>query len=69
MKAAVCLHDGYEWSDALQDELVAFARERLAGFKVPRSWDIHDELPRHPTGKLLVRRLRDRYWRGRDRRI
>ena len=62
VKAAVCLHDGYDWSDTLRDELDAFARERLAGFKVPRSWDVHDELPRHPTGKLHVRRLRAPYW-------
>ena len=36
--------------------------ERLAGFKVPRSVDFEDELPRHPTGKLYTRLLRDRYW-------
>ncbi len=62
VKAAVCLHDGYRWSEELQTELSGFARERLAGFKVPRSWDVHDELPRHPTGKLHVRRLRAPYW-------
>jgi long-chain acyl-CoA synthetase len=62
VKAAVCLHDGFTWSDELQSDFAAFARERLAGFKVPRSWDVHDELPRHPTGKLHVRRLRAPYW-------
>ena len=47
----------------------AFVRERLAGYKVPRSIDFETELPRHPTGKLLVRRLKERYWQGRERRI
>ena len=42
-------------------ELTAFAREQLAGFKVPRSIDFEAELPRLPTGKLYKRLLRDRY--------
>ena len=42
-----------------------FARQRLAGFKVPRSVDFEDELPRHPTGKLYTRLLRDKYWADR----
>jgi acyl-CoA synthetase (AMP-forming)/AMP-acid ligase II len=46
-----------------------FARERLAAYKVPRSLDFEAELPRTPAGKLYVRRLRDRYWQGRERRI
>jgi acyl-CoA synthetase (AMP-forming)/AMP-acid ligase II len=43
-------------------ELVDWARERLAGFKRPRSVDFADELPRNPTGKLLKRVLREPYW-------
>ena len=43
------------------DELVAFARERLAGYKLPRSIEFVDELPRTPTGKVLKRELRARY--------
>jgi long-chain acyl-CoA synthetase len=62
VKAAVELLDGYEPSPELERELLAFARERLAAFKVPRSVDFEDELPRHPTGKLYTRLLRDRYW-------
>lgn len=42
----------------LETELAAFAREHLAGFKVPRSWTFLDELPRLPSGKLLKRSLR-----------
>jgi long-chain acyl-CoA synthetase len=43
------------------DDLIAFARERLAGYKLPRSIDFVDDLPRTPSGKVLKRELRDRY--------
>ena len=46
---------------ALGEELIAFCRERLAHFKCPRTVDFTDALPRLPTGKLLKRKLRDRY--------
>jgi len=69
VKAAVELADGFAASPALAAEILAFARERLAGYKRPRSIDFEDALPRHDSGKLYVRRLRDRYWQGRDRRI
>jgi long-chain acyl-CoA synthetase len=69
VKAAVELEDGYEASDALATELVAFAQERLAAYKTPRSIDFETELPRHPTGKLYKRLLRDRYWETTGRRI
>jgi long-chain acyl-CoA synthetase len=42
------------------DELVAFARERLAGYKLPRSVEFVDDLPRTPSGKVLKRKLRER---------
>jgi long-chain acyl-CoA synthetase len=43
------------------EDLIAFARERLAGYKLPRSVDFVDELPRTPSGKVLKRELRERY--------
>jgi long-chain acyl-CoA synthetase len=43
------------------DELVAFARTRLAGYKLPRSIELVDELPRTPSGKVLKRELRERH--------
>ncbi|MGE0668889.1 MAG: acyl-CoA synthetase [Sphingomonadales bacterium] len=61
-----------DWADAgpaLEAELIAFARERLAHLKCPRSVDFEQELPRHPTGKLYKRLLRDRYWGNRESRI
>lgn len=45
----------------LAAELIAYCREHLAGYKSPRSVDFRAELPRHPTGKLLKRVLRDEY--------
>jgi acyl-CoA synthetase (AMP-forming)/AMP-acid ligase II len=45
----------------LADELRAFARTRLAGYKIPRAIDFRDELPRLPTGKLAKHVLRDEY--------
>ncbi len=69
VKAAVELQPGFEPGTELEAELRAFARERLAGYKVPRSVDFEAELPRTAAGKLYVRRLRDRYWAGHERRI
>ena len=43
-------------------ELIAYCREHLAHYKCPRSVDFRDELPRHPTGKLYKRLLKDEYW-------
>lgn len=50
------------WSDEAEfdpDALEAYARERLSGPKIPRSWHRVDALPRNPTGKILKRQLRD----------
>ena len=49
------------------DELVGWCRERLAGYKVPKTVDVVAELPRNPTGKVLKRELRKPYWEGRER--
>jgi long-chain acyl-CoA synthetase len=52
-----------------QDDIIAYARERIAGFKLPKSVDFVDALPRNPTGKVLRRELREPYWRGQIRRV
>lgn len=69
VKAAVELVPGREASEALARELTAYCREHLAGYKAPRSIDFEEALPRHPTGKLYKRLLRDRYWKGAGRQI
>ncbi|MDZ7587902.1 MAG: acyl-CoA synthetase [Parasphingorhabdus sp.] len=48
--------------NALAVELEAYLRTRLSGVKIPRQIDFRAELPRHPTGKLYKRLLRDEYW-------
>jgi acyl-CoA synthetase (AMP-forming)/AMP-acid ligase II len=53
----------------LERELIAYCREHLADVKCPRSIDFEPELPRHPTGKLYKRLLKDRYWAGHESRI
>ena len=51
------------------EEVIAFARERLAGFKCPASVEFLEAIPRNPSGKILKRELRDPYWEGRDRQV
>ena len=66
VKAIVVTDEGKNLSDA---DVIAFARERVAGYKVPKSVDFIDALPRNPSGKILKRELRKPYWEGRDRQV
>jgi len=50
-------------------DIEAFASQRLAGYKRPRSWELRDELPRTESGKLLKRVLRDEHWVGRESKV
>ncbi|HUO90928.1 MAG TPA: acyl-CoA synthetase [Rhizomicrobium sp.] len=61
-----------DWADATPEfaqELIAFCRQSLSPIKCPRTIDFDPELPRHPTGKLYKRLIRDRYWGKRESRI
>ncbi len=69
VKAIVQPAEGVEPSPELAAELIAYCREHLADVKSPRTIDFRDELPRHPTGKLYKRLLKDEYWAGHDSRI
>jgi len=51
------------------DELIGFARSRIAGFKLPKTIDFIVELPRNPSGKVLKRELRKPHWEGRERQV
>ncbi len=62
VRAAVVLRTG---KSASAEELIAFCRSRLAGFKCPRAIDFLSELPRTGSGKIQKRALRDPYWHGR----
>ena len=56
-----------EDQDPSEEEILAFAREHLAGFKIPKSVDFIAEIPRNPTGKMLKKDLRAPFWEGRER--
>jgi long-chain acyl-CoA synthetase len=62
VKAVVQLTPGLEGSDAVAKQIMDFVRNRLAGYKVPKSVDFVDLLPRSPVGKLLKQEIRKRYW-------
>jgi long-chain acyl-CoA synthetase len=61
--------DMAEANDDLRDSIIKYAREKLSGVKIPRRIDFRAELPRHDTGKLYKRLLRDEYWANKDSRI
>ena len=65
-KAVVVRKPGVETSE---QEIIDFARERLAKFKCPTSVDWVEALPRNPSGKILKKDLREPYWVGRERRV
>jgi len=69
VKAVVQPTDMEQAGEALERELIAYCREHLADVKCPRSIDFREELPRHPTGKLYKRLLKDEYWKGHDTRL
>lgn len=51
------------------ESVILWARERIAAFKVPKSIDVIDALPRNASGKILSRALRAPYWEGRERMV
>ena len=63
---ALIVTDG---GDLDEDEVSAFAREHLAGFKIPRRIEFRDELARTATGKLQKAKLRAPFWEGSDRQV
>jgi acyl-CoA synthetase (AMP-forming)/AMP-acid ligase II len=64
--AVVVLHRGH---DSTEEELRAFCRNDIAGYKLPRSIEFAAELPVSGTGKILKRELRKRYWAVRTRQV
>ena len=69
VKAVVQLVDHAEAGEEMERTLIAYCKEHLADVKCPRSVDFREELPRHPTGKLYKRLLKDEYWQGHDTRL
>lgn len=52
-----------------EDEMLSFAAAHLASYKVPRSIDVVDELPRNTMGKILKRELREPFWQDKERKV
>ncbi len=64
---AVVQPEDFDTADAqLAQALIAYCREHLSHVKCPRSIDFEKQLPRSDAGKLFKRRIRERYWQGRD---
>jgi acyl-CoA synthetase (AMP-forming)/AMP-acid ligase II len=66
VKACVVVKPGEELTEA---ELIAHARQHIAGYKCPKSVDFIPALPRNPSGKILRRELRAPYWAGKARNV
>jgi long-chain acyl-CoA synthetase len=69
VKAVIALYPGYTPSLELAKELLDFIRPNLAGYKMPRSVDFVDDIPRSEAGKVQRRQVRAPYWAGRDKQI
>lgn len=69
VKAVVQPMDMADATEAVAEELTAYARQSLSGLKTPRSIDFMEALPRHATGKLYKRLLKDKYWGTGDGKI
>jgi fatty-acyl-CoA synthase len=66
VKAVVVMKPGKK---ATPSDIIGFTRERIAGFKTPKSVDFIEALPRNASGKILRRHLRDPCWAGKDRQV
>jgi long-chain acyl-CoA synthetase len=65
VKSVVMLKPGVEPSERLKEEILVFARGKLAGFKVPRTIDFVEDLPRSAAGKIQRGKVRAPFWEGR----
>ncbi len=66
VKAIVVLNKD---QDVSADDIIAYVRERIASYKCPKSIDFADSLPRNPSGKILKKDLRAKYWRNKTRMV
>jgi acyl-CoA synthetase (AMP-forming)/AMP-acid ligase II len=56
-------------SQVTEEEIIAYCKERLAGFKTPTSVEFRESIPRTATGKIQKFKLRQEYWQGRERQV
>ncbi|HEY8573040.1 AMP-binding protein [Phenylobacterium sp.] len=69
VRGVIMLKPGYEPTPELEQEILAFARANLPGFKVPKKIDFVTDLPRSEAGKIMRNKVRAPYWEGRARQI
>ena len=58
-----------EGANPSPESIISWAREKIAGYKCPKSVDYIEALPRNPSGKILRKDLREPYWAGQERRV
>ena len=63
VKAVVVLKEGEE---ATEGEIMDFCKNRMAGYKLPKTVTFVDALPKSSSGKILKRVVREEFWKGRD---
>ena len=61
VRTVVILHKGQRLTE---DEVIRYCREKLASYKKPKSVEFVDDLPRNASGKVLKKKLREKYWPG-----
>lgn len=66
VKGVVVLKPG---EGATEGEIIDFCKGRLASFKAPKTIDFTDDLPKNPAGKILRKEVREKYWKGHERRV
>jgi len=66
VQAVVVLKPG---ATATEDDLVAFSKERLAGYKCPKKIEFWKEIPKSPVGKLLRKDVKKKFWKDMERNI
>ncbi len=69
IKALVVLADGHDRTETTEAELIAWCKEKAAGYKAPTSIEVRAELARTATGKLQKFKLRAPYWEGHERQV
>ena len=65
-KAVIVLKPG---ESIPEEDLIRHCREHLSRFKIPKSFDFVESLPKSGTAKILKRELREKYWKGFDKRV
>ncbi len=64
--AVISINEG---ASVTEEEIINFCKDKLARYKAPKSVEFVDALPKNPSGKILKRELRDKYWEGSDRKV